>query len=170
MNEIFFCQVGHVRASVACAYVEGAKLTRVALIREDTQGWPCSLDPNAAEPLTKVPDDWPSAGLQLGGRETIQTGIILSWSALVSRLCLEGVHVHHLCRILLYDYIVYIHHTEPVSWPHMALFDCKYVLTSASSLYVFRSIYTQFVMLAKSLRQVRPIKITVDEEIIIRGL
>ena len=104
MNELFFCQVGHVRASVACAYVEGAKLTRVALIREDTQGWPCSLDPNAAEPLTKVPDDWPSAGLQLVGREVIQTGIIIIVLVGPTSLCLQLDGVHHLCRLPLLLY------------------------------------------------------------------
>lgn len=76
ISEFFFLQ-GHIRASVACAYLTDTKLSRVALIREDAHGWP---SPNWTSDLTlasftQVPDDWPSAGLQLTGREKTLTGI-----------------------------------------------------------------------------------------------
>ena len=76
-QEIFFCQ-GHIRASIGCVFLADAKSSRVSLSREDSHGWP---SPKWTPDLTlasfsEVPDDWPSAGLQLKGREKVLTGKI----------------------------------------------------------------------------------------------
>ena len=77
-SEILFCH-GHLRTSVACAF-SCSEVSWITLILEDTHGWGLA-EKWAAVDLTmtsyaKVPDDWPSAGLQLKGKEKILAGVL----------------------------------------------------------------------------------------------
>ena len=71
-NEVYFCH-GHLRTSLACAYLPAPGLSRITLILEDSHGWDLverwAVMDLIMTSYTQVPDDWPSAGLQLKGRE-----------------------------------------------------------------------------------------------------
>ena len=85
-NEILLCH-GHLRTSLACVYFPAPELSRVTLILEDSRGWDLvekwAVMNLTMTSYTKVLDDWPSAGLQLKGREKILTGIVVIHSCLI---------------------------------------------------------------------------------------
>ena len=76
-NETFFCH-GHFRCSVVFAYQPDEKSWRFTYFQEDSNGWDLIEKWAASDismtSLTKVPNNWPSPGLQLKGREKIVTG------------------------------------------------------------------------------------------------